>query len=100
MTRSLAAILIVSATAAPHKDRLEQIRVIQNTPNVQWKAALVDRFADQAPGASKPLLGVKPGWKESIQAGLHSGKIERFSAKEHGLEGVEIPESFDSAKNW
>lgn len=79
-----------------HEERLEQIRVILNTPGLTWRVANDTRFASEAPGASKNLNGVKDGWKERIQAGIREGKILRFSASPD----VSIPDEFDSATHW
>jgi len=82
-----------------HPDRLMQIREIQQSPGVLWKAAAVDRFASQAPGASKSLCGVKGDWKASIEESIKRGKIKRFVPNE-GLAAVAIPANFDSETNW
>jgi len=92
------AVLVAAAGAAPHEDRLAQIKQIQNTSGVHWQAGVVDRFASEAPGASKTLCGVKPGWNERIAELVKKGKIKRFSME--GLQAQEIPESFDSEQNW
>mmetsp|Transcript_111338 Transcript_111338/g.300325 ORF Transcript_111338/g.300325 Transcript_111338/m.300325 type:complete len:453 (-) Transcript_111338:140-1498(-) len=101
MRTSLTAAVFISAAVAatPHPERVAQIQAIQAIAGVQWKAALVDRFAHAAPGASKSLNGVKGDWKAAIQAGIRSGKIQRF-APSAALAAAEIPESFDSATNW
>jgi len=93
----IAAISAVGVVASPHPDRVAQIHELQNTPGILWKADLVDRFASEAPGASKRLNGVKGDWKAAIEVGIRDGKIKRFSP---ALTAVAIPDSFDSAKNW
>jgi len=84
------------ATAA-HQDRLEQIREIQETPGVTWKAAVVPRFANEGPGASKSLMGVKGDWDAEIKEAIKRGEIEEFKPK---LASAMAPESFDSEQNW
>jgi cathepsin B len=97
---SLASIaLCFSSALATHPDRAAQIREIQDTPGIAWKADAVERFASQAPGASRSLNGVKGDWKAAVEAAIQKGKIKRF-APDAALEAMEIPESFDSATNW
>mmetsp|Transcript_65702 Transcript_65702/g.203692 ORF Transcript_65702/g.203692 Transcript_65702/m.203692 type:complete len:365 (+) Transcript_65702:104-1198(+) len=91
-----AAMLGAAAAATVHEDRLAQIREIESTPGVLWRAGVSARFASQAPGSSKSLCGVKPHWKEALQAAVESGEVHRFEAASN----AEIPESFDSAENW
>merc|ERR1711977_150620 len=79
-----------------HPDRMAQIREIENTPGVLWKAAPHARFASQAPGASKDLCGVKGDHKATIKEAISKGEIEEV----HHDENVLIPESFDSEQNW
>eukprot|EP00445_Apocalathium_hangoei_P044817 CAMPEP_0203986390 /NCGR_PEP_ID=MMETSP0360-20130528/5995_1 /ASSEMBLY_ACC=CAM_ASM_000342 /TAXON_ID=268821 /ORGANISM="Scrippsiella Hangoei, Strain SHTV-5" /LENGTH=196 /DNA_ID=CAMNT_0050925819 /DNA_START=86 /DNA_END=673 /DNA_ORIENTATION=+ len=99
-TSMTAAVFISAAVAAtPHPERVAQIQAIQAIAGVQWKAALVDRFAHAAPGASKSLNGVKGDWKAAVEAGIRSGKIKRF-APSAALAATAITESFDSAANW
>jgi cathepsin B len=101
MKATFLAAVSVSAVAAgaPHQDRVAQIAAIQSTPGVLWKAAVVEKFASQAPGASSSLNGVKGDWKASVEAGIRSGKIKRFQPSKE-LQAMAIPESFDSAEHW
>ncbi len=103
MKAGLLAAVSVSAVAAhaatPHQDRLEQIKLIQSTPGVLWKAAVVDKFASQAPGASRSLNGVKGDWRAAVEAKVRSGEFKRFQPSKE-LQAMDIPESFDSAEHW
>lgn len=95
---AVASASIASVSAAPHADRLAQIEELKNTPNLSWTPGLHERFASEAPGASASLCGVKGDWKKAIQERLAKGEIKPFDS---GLVGdEEIPEEFDSAKNW
>jgi len=95
---SSAAALALSRIGATdvHEERRAQIEEIQNTPGVLWTAAPQDRFASEAPGASKHMMGVKGDWKASIEAAIARGKIERFQE----LTAMEVPANFDSETNW
>jgi cathepsin B len=81
---------------AIHQERMAQIKEIKNTPGVLWTAAPVSKFADSAPGASKPLCGVKGSWKETVAAAHAAGEIVPFQFNET----LAIPDSFDSETNW
>lgn len=84
--------------AAVHEDRLAQIREIEATPGVSWRAAAHPRFAADAPGASRPLCGVKGDWKAAVEAAIERGHVERFEPAED--DNAAIPDNFDSAANW
>lgn len=79
-----------------HKDRLAQIETIRSTPNVLWTAKAHPRFASEAPGASKPLLGAKGDQKLEVAAAIARGEMEVYTP----LVNMSIPDSFDSATNW
>jgi len=79
-----------------HEERRAQIEEIQSTPGVLWTAAPQERFASEAPGASKHMMGVKGDWRASIEAAIVSGKVERFQE----LTAMEVPTEFDSETNW
>jgi len=79
-----------------HEERRAQIEEIQNTPGVLWTAAPQERFASEAPGASKHMMGVKGDWRASIEAAIASGKVERFQE----LTAMAVPTDFDSETNW
>merc|ERR1712216_169588 len=79
-----------------HPARVAQIKAIQSTPGVTWVAAAHPRFASDAPGASKSLLGVKGNWSEVIEKAVTRGQMVRLL---HDPETA-IPDSFDSATNW
>jgi cathepsin B len=95
-------VLLLSSSAfafgAVHVDRQAQINHVMSFSNRTWTAGPSSRFASQAPGASKPLCGVKDGWKERIQEKIRMGTISPFSRA--GLSSVSLPESFDSEKQW
>jgi len=95
--RVLVAALCGGAVAAVHKDRLAQIKEIESTPGVTWKAAAHPRFASEAPGASRSLCGVKPGWREHLQQSIARGEVTRWK---QGLRAEQVPDSFDSAAHW
>jgi len=82
--------------ATVHEDRLMQIREIETSPGVTWKAGVNSRFATQPPGASKSLCGVKPDWKLWLHLAITSGEVHLFEEDAN----VAIPESFDSSQNW
>jgi len=42
------------------------------------------------------MMGVKGDWRTSIEEAIKNGKVERFQ----GLTAMEIPDEFDSEKNW
>merc|ERR1712232_767996 len=68
------------------------------TPGVLWQAAAHPRFASEAPGASKDIMGVKGDQKKIIADLLKQGEIvEDLSATANA---DDVPESFDSAENW
>ena len=76
-----------------HPDRAAHIAEINAAKGVTWKAAAHPRFAADAPGASKPLLGVKGNWEQDIAEGIKRGEIERFVAKENAA----VPDDWDAA---
>jgi len=78
-----------------HPDRLKEIKEVEKA-GALWTAGAHPRFAADAPGASKPLCGVKGSWAEDVRAKVASGEIERF----HPTTNAAAPESFDSATNW
>lgn len=86
----------IGRAACVHPDRDAQIKEIQSTPGVLWRAKAHARFQDQAPGASKTLNGVKGDWKEAIEEAAARGEIVRalFSSD------TDVPDDFDSATNW
>merc|ERR1719174_800577 len=65
-------------------------------PGMTWTPAAHSRFADQAPGASKDLCGVKGDPKSDIKAAIARGEIIERLADENFV----APESFDSETNW
>lgn len=91
------AALCGGAVAAVHKDRLAQIREIESTPGVLWTAAAHPRFASEAPGASKSVNGVKPGWQAKVRQAVARGEVVPFQS---GIKGIQVPDNFDSAEHW
>jgi len=85
------------ATDGVHPERRAQIEEIKNTPGILWTAAVYERFASEAPGASKHLMGVKGNWSADIAAAIARGEVERFQPT---LAADQIPDHFDSATNW
>lgn len=92
------ALLSVGLASATHDDRLAQLNILQNTPGMTWQAGASTRFANEAPGASATLNGVKSNWRETVQAGIASGAIKPRQTP--NLESMDIPEEFDSEKQW
>lgn len=84
------------AAADVHPLRAAQIEELKAMPGMTWTPAAHPRFADQAPGASKDLCGVKGDPKADIKAAIARGEIVERLADENFL----APESFDSEKNW
>jgi cathepsin B len=100
------AVLAAGATAAivgaalaqdVHPERAAQIEEIQNTPGVLWRAAAHPRFASQAPGMSRDMMGVKGNQSEAVADLLAKGEIVwDGSASSNDA----VPDSFDSALQW
>jgi len=95
-TATIFVLFASSATADVHPDRAAQISKIQNTPGVLWQAGPADRFASQAPGASKDMMGVIGDQEEAIAEMLRTGEIELDTS----LKSVAVPDNFDSETNW
>ena len=55
----VASLSLATEPAAVHHERVEQIRVVEATDGVLWRAAPHPRFASAAPGASASMNGVK-----------------------------------------
>lgn len=89
-----AALGVVAADV--HPDRAAQIKEIENTPGVLWKAVAHPRFASQAPGASSDMNGVKGNQSAAIKELIQKGEIQEVFADAN----AEIPDSFDSAEHW
>jgi len=88
--------LLGVASLEVHPDRAAMIAEIQRTPGVAWTPGAVERFATEAPGASRSLCGVKGNTTKSIESAVKRGEIHRFVAEMNG----DIPEDFDSAAQW
>jgi cathepsin B len=84
------------AAADVHPLRAKQIEELKAMPGMTWTPAAHPRFADQAPGASKDLCGVKGDPKADIKAGIARGTIVERLADDNFV----APESFDSETNW
>lgn len=85
----------VSDSFQVHPERLAQISEINNSPGVLWRAMAHPRFASQAPGASRPLMGVIGDQMKVVDDMVAQGEIEY-----EPTDTISIPESFDSATNW
>jgi cathepsin B len=72
--------------------QLEKIKVMATT----WTAK-AGRWAREAPGASAPVLGHLGDNKLNVAAAKERGEVVDFVARD---EISDIPESFDSAKQW
>jgi len=75
--------------------RLAQIDTIHAAQPL-WKAGKSPRFASSPPGALINMLGVKGNWSDAINDAVERGQITRLLHDPL----VDIPASFDSAKNW
>jgi len=87
---------VVHQPQVVHPERAAQIKVVQGTAGVTWIAAAHPRFASEAPGASKPLLGVKGDWKAAIEAAVNRGDLVQWIDNSD----TAVPDEFDSATNW
>jgi len=96
----LLALCCAQVLAAPvgndvHPARAAQIEEIKNTPGVLWTAAPHARFASEAPGASKTLMGVKGDQKQAVADMVAKGEIVEVKST---LSDEDVPDSFDSAE--
>jgi len=76
-----------------HPERQAQIDAV-NAAGTTWKAKAHPRFADQAPGASKNLLGVKGNWQVDIAEAIKRGEIERYTP---AANAADPPTDWDAA---
>merc|ERR1719230_2388012 len=94
------ALFCIEINSAPaqdvHPDRAAQIEEIEKTPGVLWQAAAHPRFASQAPGASKDLMGVNGDPRKAVNDALASGEIVHDQSINSN---DEIPDNFDSETN-
>jgi len=97
MNKLVFALALGTAGADVHPERAAQISQIESTPGVLWKAVAHSRFADQAPGASKSLCGVKGDQKKAVDDMIAQGEIIETPTL---LGAARIPANFDSAANW
>merc|ERR1719230_934887 len=95
------ALFCIEINSAPaqdvHPDRAAQIEEIEKTPGVLWKAAAHPRFASQAPGASKDMMGVKGDQKKAVADLVAKGEIV---IDDSANSNAAVPESFDSEEQW
>ena len=78
-----------------HPERREQLNKIKALATT-WTAR-AGRWAREAPGASAPVLGHLGDNKLNVAAAKERGEVVEFVARD---EISDIPESFDSAKEW
>ena len=78
-----------------HPERREQLNKIKAMATT-WTAK-AGRWAREAPGASAPVLGHLGDNKLNVAAAKERGEVVEFVARD---EISDIPESFDSAKQW
>lgn len=90
----------VAADLKVHVDRQAQIEEIASSPGVLWRAGANIRFAHDAPGASKPLCGVKGDWQQEVAEAVKRGDVPEFSPSLSDALGAGLPERFESAENW
>merc|ERR1711904_614386 len=97
----VAALCLSQAFSIPvgnvHPERAAQISEIQNTPGALWQAAAHPRFADQAPGASRTLMGVIGDQKKAVNDMLARGEVV---VDPSSSTNTDIPDQFDSATAW
>jgi len=79
-----------------HQERQAAIEKI-NAAQSLWTAAPQERFASQAPGASRNLCGAKGNHGEYLAAAVMTGELEQFVPKDAT---APIPDAFDSETNW
>lgn len=89
-------VLALTCVTAQNKERAKMVDEINNTPDATWTATLHPRFSHLPPGASKPMLGVKPNNKEKLRAAIAAGTVKQVN---FSLPAEQIPESFDAASN-
>lgn len=89
-------LLAMGAALDVHPDRISMIEAIQATPGVLWRAVAQERFASQAPGASKSLCGAIGDQSETIKDLVRQGEFQEVLSDENAV----APDSFDSAENW
>ena len=87
-----------TSTEEVHPERQAQLAAIR-AASPKWHAAPHPRFAAEAPGASKPLMGVQGDWKADMEALILQGEVHRYESSSL-LTAQDIPESFDSETNW
>jgi hypothetical protein len=83
---------ILACAGSVHPEREAQIKEINETPGVMWKAAANTKFAELAPGANKKIYGVKGDWKKDIGEAVERGEIQRSESAYNAA----IPDDFDS----
>jgi len=75
-----------------HPERQAQIDAV-NSAGALWRAAAHPRFAEDAPGASVGLLGVKGDWALDIREHIQRGEFVEYRPKNANLA---VPDEFDS----
>jgi len=80
-----------------HPERAAQIAE-HNAGGHSWVAAPQSRFANQAPGASASLCGIKTNWTQDVLDAHAAGDMEPFVPTWSA--SAPIPSDFDSATNW
>ena len=96
ITLSMSVAAVASAPpSAVHPARAAQIKATI-AAGATWEVGAVPRFERAAPGAFRPLLGVKGDWVAAIERAVEKGLVTRLL---HNPD-VAIPESFDSAARW
>jgi len=99
---ALATSTLSYATAEPaqHVHELRSAHVTEiNSKASTWTAKAHPRFAQDPPGASAPLCGVKGNWAEDVRDSIKRGEIEEYQPAAHIANAV-VPDSFDSETNW
>lgn len=96
--KCVVAILLVGAAATSHPERMAQIEHIKSSLGLKWTPVVDPRFGSEAPGASKPLCGLKDGWEKSLEDAIKKGDVQMQEPLLTSSSAA--PESFDSEANW
>lgn len=94
MLSALSIGFVAPTVESVHPDRAQAIQEVNNAKTT-WVAAAHARFAADAPGASKPLLGVKGNWQVDIQEAIKQGRMEEYTGANAN---DAVPEAWDAAE--
>ena len=91
-TITMATALLLIATPALHPLREAQINTI-NAAGTTWTAKAHARFANDAPGASQPMLGINSDWAKDIRDAIERNELTRYKPQQR----LAVPDSWDAA---